>query len=761
MDFEDRIRREGMNCYESPSGSTGVAYHPAAQWNDCAETARERILEDFGAEKVDDLSRMYAEAYEGSNLTAEEIWEEIICDSLADMNIFAKGEKAASVAEALADTKKAVAEAEHEQNRGPPRGKMSRENNKEGTKYDRAGEGIRYDTEYAESSGRVGKHDPRGARSRASRYAGKIKEILRQTVQPGNIYGNRRGQLIKKETANDFEARTHEAGMRYFELGNDRAIAFVPAAQFNENARIAQEQLVNLGIDVIIYEGELQVNRGSQTERSEDAASFNLMGSPTVFISADLNIDGLETAYHEGFHIAKLTHDPQIREDMMNIVANAVNVESSAFTEFIHEIADMYGLNENSVKQEWFHKNVTEEAYAWYIGSAYSNDGGYMLQLMRRFSDVPETKAKLDEVFTRMPEARAEQPDSGLTSRETAAFSAADAQMVSEIQKGVRSAVRENQKARELRSKIIRHANDMSQKLLRPSDKRHIPEELRGTVAALLERINRESGYEMALDKKGKRRRVEPGSALDAEITKRTKAFRELKSKYRDILDNTEIVVDPSLLGNEEVQGYFDKVLEMGDIPLMDMNSEQLETVWCVLRAVEHSVTTAGKVLSQAKYKRTQEWADALVKDTSTRRKRKGSALEKLSIDLENPYTFFSHYGESGKAIFRMLRDTQDAQQEMVEQVRDEVAEIVDPKTVHKWEREVHEFTTERGEKLTLTTAQCMEIYELMKREHAHDHLMKGGIVQPEIKHKKIQRGTDAILLTQDDLTVDQQSAKR
>ena len=311
---------------------------------------------------------------------------------------------------------------------------------------------------------------------------------------------------------------------------------------------------------------------------------------------------------------------------------------------------------------------------------------------------------------------------------------------------------RERRKAKSLRERIIQHTNQLSQKLLHPNDKQHIPEELRSAVAVLLESINLESGYEMAVDEDGNRHRVKPGTTPDAERTKRTKAFIALKELYSKLNEGGELVIDPSLLGGEGFEKGFDAVIALADTPIANMNSKQLQTLWEVLRAVEHSISTAGKTLSAAKFQRTQDWANALVSDTASRRKRKGSVLEKFQLDLENPYTFFSHYGEAGKAVFRMLRDAQDHQQEMVEQIRQETEQIADSKTIRKWEHEVHTFQTERGSELHLTTAHCMELYELRKREHAQEHLMKGGIVQPEISHKRIRRGTDAVLLSEADL---------
>lgn len=310
------------------------------------------------------------------------------------------------------------------------------------------------------------------------------------------------------------------------------------------------------------------------------------------------------------------------------------------------------------------------------------------------------------------------------------------------------AAGRERRAARELRAKITRHASALSQKLLRPSDQHHIPEAMRGSVAAMLESINQESQY--TLDENGKR--VKDGRGTP---TKRTEAFHALKEQYAKIVaEGGDMVIDPSLLGSDAdgIKGGFDAVIAMKDTKLADMSVAQLQTVWQVVKAVEHSVNTAGKVLSKAKYARTADWAQAISIGTSSRRAKNSLTRNHALIDLETPYTFFSHYGEAGKAVYRMLRDAQDQQQLMVDHVAEEVRKIVDPKTVKKLEATTHTFTTERGEKLTLSTAQVMELYELVKRKQAHDHLLKGGVVQPEIKTSQIRRGTDSIRLTEGDL---------
>lgn len=339
---------------------------------------------------------------------------------------------------------------------------------------------------------------------------------------------------------------------------------------------------------------------------------------------------------------------------------------------------------------------------------------------------------------------------------------------------------REGQKRRELRAKIMRHAKDLSKKLLRPTDTKHIPENMRSAVAAVLNSINQESAY--TVDESGKR--VYDGSGTP---TQRTQAFEALRDQYQDILsgrekDGDDLVIDPSLLGTDGKDGLLGQVIGMKDKRLSELTREELGTMWKTIRAVEKSVSTAGKVLSKSKFETTKQMADAFKADVSTRRKKLGN---NTTISLETPYTFFAHYGETGKSIYRMLRNAQDSQEIMARDIAEKTRKVLGDelgeagfkdiagKTIHgdlkgalrdargsaigKWEAETHDITVANGGKLTLTTPQIMELYLLSKRKQALGHLLGGGVIQPEIKsaetgRTKVPRGTQQVFLTDGDI---------
>lgn len=446
--------------------------------------------------------------------------------------------------------------------------------------------------------------------------------------------------------------------------------------------------------------------------------------------------------------------------------------------------------------------NVSEynpfEGYMGQAVSAISND------VMERFFDLPQAKKTFADV-------QAEKLDAAKAAGRKAA---ADAKLAGQMAQGRTDAVklrhtqealqkaraqqaenldalkdryrekdatrREGQKRRELRAKITRHAKDLSKKLLRPTDTKHIPENMRSAVAAVLNSINQESTY--TVDESGKR--VYDGSGTP---TKRTEAFRTLQKQYQGILsgketDGDDMVIDPSLLGTDGSDGLLGQVIGMENKRLSELTREELGTMWKTIRAVEKSVSTAGKVLSKSKFETTKQMADAFKTDVSTRRKKLGN---NTTISLETPYTFFAHYGETGKSIYRMLRNAQDSQEIMARDIAEKTRKVLGDelgeagfkdiagKAIHgdlkgalrdargsaigKWEAETHDITVANGGKLTLTTPQIMELYLLSKRKQALGHLLGGGVIQPEIKsaetgRTKVPRGTQQVFLTDGDI---------
>ena len=286
---------------------------------------------------------------------------------------------------------------------------------------------------------------------------------------------------------------------------------------------------------------------------------------------------------------------------------------------------------------------------------------------------------------------------------------------------------RERRSARELRARISRHVGDLSRRLLRPSDKQHIPEQLRTAVAGMLDSINMESVYTVDPET-GKRRKGGEGDP-----TKRTEAFRALRQAYAEITKegaDYTLIIDPDLMDN------LDQVAAMRDTPLAEMSVEQLTTVWDTVKAVEASVRTANKMLGQSRFQTISQVADGLRNDNILRQDRGdfrgvlGRVDKLVNMDMLTPQSYFHRLGKTGDSIFQMLRSAQDRQIEIMREAETATRDIVGKTDVNKLERETHSFEVEGGT-VTLSTAQIMSLYELMKRQQAQEHIFTGGI-RPE-----------------------------
>lgn len=286
------------------------------------------------------------------------------------------------------------------------------------------------------------------------------------------------------------------------------------------------------------------------------------------------------------------------------------------------------------------------------------------------------------------------------------------------------AADRECRSAAELRRKITRHAKALSQKLLHPTDKQHIPEQLRTPVAALLEAINQESLF--TYDRStGKRQKNQPGAPA-----KRTEAFLALREAYQAILtDNSQtMAIDPDL------QGRLDELITLRDTPLSAMNTGQLTTVWNTLKAVEASVRNANRMLSGEQWETVARTAEALRRENVHKAQRRDltGALGKLdrAVNLNNltPEAFFHRLGATGEQLFEMLRKAQDRYITTVAKAQEEMAALVSGRVVQQLEREVHTFRLEQGGTVTLSTAQIMALRETMQDKQGRKHVLNGGI---------------------------------
>lgn len=712
------------------------------------ENIRKRL---GGRNNVQRAAQTYASAFAGADMTVEEAIEEIICDSLGDMNVFSDTAVETAFGEVLESAKAAAGESRVESKTGPPvEGKASKEHwrtdlNKQ---------------QFQELMKAV-RRDAKVSRNNITENANWLFTNVGDTPVL-SIYST----LDQNEPTVLYEVKGEQAEFERDFLQD----------HLEENKYAKSNIGKPSAADTVLDRGWMQQDSGAvdgsriagrrsdsgnagvlrqQPQRHTSAALESVLRNlfqvqETESVNENLAALGVES---DDSSVGKASRDAN-REDVLKAVEKLLEEADAKLAE--QELADqMYYGRKAEVQKRNAQEKLERLREQKNERIAQVKAEGREAVKVARVEERAKADAKLAEQKKRSKDMLDE-----LRSQKNERI----AQVQSELKQQAadrQAKMSERGKAAKMRSKIIRHVNKMQQMLLHPSDKRHVPEHLRKATASVLSAINMESGYELSFGTDAKYHRVAPGTDPHAEKTAKTKAFEALRDAYNAIVQNKEedsIIIDPELLGDSAngVKGLFDQFVELGKKPITDMSSTELEVVWKVLRSVEHSIVNAGKMLSKSKYETTKAFADAFASDAAMRRDMNRVFGNKISLDFEDPYTFFSHYGESGKAIYRILRNAQDEVSVKVDVIAQKMQEIVDTETVDAIQKERHEFTTEAGNALTLTTGQLMSIYNLMRRQQAHDHLMKGGIVQPEIKRNgkqpRIDRGTEMVPLSANDL---------
>lgn len=219
----------------------------------------------------------------------------------------------------------------------------------------------------AESAGKVGKENSRRESGEREICERRIKEILRKKAfSRGKKSASGRGRVELRENRESFEDRSRRDGLMYVEVGSVAITCKVaPEASWNENAKAAAENLTQYGFEAVVHTGELRHNQKGVTETSDDGATFR----QTIFVSSELDVDGMETAYHEVFHAARRGVFALYHENIADIIACNVDTESESFEQFVSIIADLYAYTVSNVSATKLEAEIMEEFYAWYLSS--------------------------------------------------------------------------------------------------------------------------------------------------------------------------------------------------------------------------------------------------------------------------------------------------------------------------------------------------------------------------------------------------------
>lgn len=298
-------------------------------------------------------------------------------------------------------------------------------------------------------------------------------------------------------------------------------------------------------------------------------------------------------------------------------------------------------------------------------------------------------------------------------------------------------AIEERWKRQNTRKQIDRLVNSMSRRLIHPSNNQYIREELRGPVANVLKAINLESGFEWIYGRDAKYKRVRRGTAIGGEPASRTKAMQQLRAALEKV--EGEMSFDPDLLGDEETQGLLDMVIGMADKRVDSMTDVEQRVVLRALEAVDRAVKDADKLFHAERDAKLSQKADVLRAENSSKKEKQrragvlGKVQRMVDLDTVTPEAYFHQLGSVGDMLFRELRDAQDRQTLILDEAIDYTKKTIGKYDVDKAEKTVREVTL-GGEKIRVTVAQLMDLYNHMVRQQSMDHALQGGVMPERVQ---------------------------
>lgn len=302
----------------------------------------------------------------------------------------------------------------------------------------------------------------------------------------------------------------------------------------------------------------------------------------------------------------------------------------------------------------------------------------------------------------------------------------------------------------ETRTRIYKVAQELTRRVLKPTDAKHVPQDFRRPLAAVLATLDLGSGYDLNFSKNANYERVARDSVLGAEKTRKTTKFEEIQvelarlgggstraqalAELQGLLSGDgELTVDPDLTGPD---GWIQELIRMGDKPVDAMTGEELRVVNRAMVSIAKAVSEANNMISGSRWKTVTEAAEEIRRENRGKKAwvtRTGIAgkAQGLEMGMLTPEAFFHRLGKPGDELFHQLRKAQDKQITILDEVAEKTKKLLEGYDVRKAEETIHDVNG-----VKVSTAQIINLYNLSQRKQALEHIGKGG-VKPEGAQEK------------------------
>ena len=302
-------------------------------------------------------------------------------------------------------------------------------------------------------------------------------------------------------------------------------------------------------------------------------------------------------------------------------------------------------------------------------------------------------------------------------------------------------------------TEIEKNLKWLSDRLVKPTDDKHIPEEFRKLVAEFLYGIDRQTARSKKLQENS------------GKISLKTLNLQKLQDAYESIAKE-----DGS--GEFEYDGYIADIINATKIKLDgksidEADNKTLKDIKTITDALIFQIRQAGKNFNEELRQSREEIAKEIISeldkvDASRKKKKKnpedgykeytgylfGSLDKLLNEDMVTPGDFFELLGEGMNKLYKPLRKGFDKHVRNRQNTREMFAKTFEKyynkkKPGSKLEKirqkkSAIRIELENGYGITMTPAQIMSLYCLNKREQARGHIYGAGIVASGIESNNI-----------------------
>lgn len=301
-------------------------------------------------------------------------------------------------------------------------------------------------------------------------------------------------------------------------------------------------------------------------------------------------------------------------------------------------------------------------------------------------------------------------------------------------------AKRRNQEMSSMRERIKKNANGIISYFNTNTDKKHVPEALKDSVAKFItsidfvsERANPDSTATMVWRE-----------SLNQMYRKLSDRNAAVEGNYEDIFNALMDQAD----GNKStlLSDMSDFINANENVRITDMNANQLKQLDELITRLKRTITTVNQLYVN---KRTNDarklGADTIAeleqkKDKKLHANRTVQAVENLlDVNMMDARSYFYRLGDTAGSIYDGLRTAFNDRVWLLKEAQTYMENALDGINTKDWtgdNAKVHTFMI-RGKELQMTTAQIMSLYELRKRNQALLHMKVGGVRPKDITTAK------------------------